>query len=286
MEKTRMKQKAIFLAPTDFNVPFAVKSIGITYKDSNYRIHRALDKSYIYVLEYVISGRGVVNTPTGTFYPSAGDSFFLRANEIHDFYSVPEDPMEKIWVTVVGTLTPAMLESYGLTQSMLLPGIDTSHYIEQLMRIVKNSENDEEAMNAQCCIVFHRLCQFVHKNLRVYNETTAIPENIVRLKNYIDSHLDEPLTIEKCNSITYLSSSQTTRQFRKYYAMAPYEYLNNQRIQWAQELLRTSSYTIHDIAKQLGFQDQSYFSKYFKKKCGKSPTEYRDSQEDVSHMSF
>lgn len=276
-----MKQKAIFLTPSDFNAPFAIKSIGITYKDSNYRIHREVAQSYIYVFECVLSGRGVVNTPHGTFYPVAGDTFFLRAHEVHDFYSDPEDPMEKIWVTVVGSLPPAMLDSYGLTKSMLLPGVDTSHYIEQLMRIVTNTEYDMETMNTKCCIVYHRLCQFIRTKLQMDSEPAAIPENIVRLKNYIDSHLDEPLTIEKCCSITYLSSSQTTRQFRKYYAMAPYEYLNNQRIEWAQELLRTSSYSIHDIAMQLGFQDQSYFSKYFKKKCGKSPTAYRDSPTDT-----
>ena len=272
-----MKQNATFFTPTDYNVPFAIKSIGITYKDSNYHIHRELDKSHIHVIECVLSGRGVVNTPDGTFYPAAGDSYFLRADEVHDFYSDPTDPMEKLWVTVIGTLPPAMLDSYGLNKSMLLPGIDTSHYIEQMIRIVKDSEEDIEAMNAQCCVVFHRLCQFIHTNLRSDQEKAAIPANIVRLKNYIDFHLDEPLTIEKCASITYLSPSQTTRKFRKYYAMAPYEYLNSRRMQWAQELLRTSSHTVHDIAKQLGFQDQSYFSKYFKLKCGKSPTEFRDS---------
>ena len=271
-----MKQDAKFFNATDYNIPFAIKSIGITYKDSNYRIHREIDESFIHVIEYVVSGRGIVNTPNGTFYPTAGDSYILRANEIHDFYSDPTDPMEKLWVTVIGTLPPAMLDSYGLHQSMLLPRIDTSHYIEQLLRIVQNSEDNIEAMNTQCCIVFHRLCQFIHKNLRIVNKTASIPENIVRLKNYIDLHLDEPLTIEKCNSITYLSSSQTTRKFREYYGMAPYEYHNDQRIKWAQELLRTSSYTIHDIAKQLGFQDQNYFSKYFKKKCGQSPAQFRD----------
>ena len=93
--------------------------------------------------------------------------------------------------------------------------------------------------------------------------------------------LDEALTIEKCNSITYLSSSQTTRIFRKYYGMAPYEYLTSRRMQLAQELLRTSSYSIRDIAIQLGFQDQNYFSKYFKMKCGKSPKEFRDASGSV-----
>ena len=278
-----MKQKGIFLTRADPNVPFAIKSIGITYKDSNYRIHRDLDQSYIYVIEYVISGHGVVNTPNGTFYPSAGDSYFLRANEIHDFYSDPEDPMEKLWVTMTGTITPALLDSYGLTESRLLPGIDTSHYLEQLMRIVKDSQDDIDTMNAQCSIVFHRLCQFIHANLRVQSQVSEIPENIARLKKYIDSHLDEALTIEKCAGITYLSPSQTTRSFRKYYGMAPYEYLNNQRIEWAQELLRTSSYSIHDIALQLGFQDQNYFSKYFKQKCGKSPSEFRNAPaEDIA----
>lgn len=276
MEKTRMKQDAKFFTPTDYNVPFAIKSIGITYKDSNYRIHRDIKQSNIHVFEYVISGHGVMNTSNGTYYPTAGDSYFLRAQEVHDFYSDPSDPMEKIWVTVIGTLPPAMLDSYGLHTSMLLPGIDTSHYIEQLLRIVETSDDDMEAMNTQCCVVFHRLCQFIYEKLQIVNEKASIPENIVRLKNYIDLHLDKPLTIDECNSITCLSSSQTTRKFKEYYGMAPYEYHNDQRIKWAQELLRTSSYTIHDIATQLGFQDQNYFSKYFKKKCGQSPTEFRD----------
>lgn len=272
-----MNQTGTFFTVTDYNVPFAIKSIGTSYKDSTYHIHRELGRSNIHVIEYVISGKGVVNTPNGTFYPTAGDSYFLRANEVHDFYSDPEDPMEKLWVTVIGTLPPAMLDSYGLTKSMLLPGIDTSHYLSQMARIVKDSKEDIDAMNTQCCIVFHRLCQFIHTNLRPDNGEAAVPKNIVRLKNYIDFHLDEALTIEKCNSITYLSSSQTTRIFRKYYGMAPYEYLTSRRMQLAQELLRTSSYSIRDIAIQLGFQDQNYFSKYFKMKCGKSPTEFRNS---------
>lgn len=271
-----MKQKATFFTPTDYNVPFAIKSIGISYKDSSYHIHRELDKSNIHVIEYVISGQGTVNTPNGTFHPIAGDSYFLRANEVHDFYSDPEDPMEKLWVTVIGTLPPAMLDSYGLKESRLLAGIDTSHYLEQMINIVKSSEDDIEAMNAKCCVVFHRLCQFIYSSLQSDEQKDAIPKNIVRLKNYIDFHLDEPLTIEKCASISYLSPSQTTRKFNQYYGMAPYEYYNNRRIQWAQELLRTSYYTIHDIAKHLGFQDQYYFSKYFKQKCGKSPSEFRE----------
>jgi len=271
-----MKQDAKFFTPANYHVPFAIKSIGITYKDSNYRIHREIEQSNIHVIECVLSGRGVVNTPNGTFYPTAGDSYFLRAHEVHDFYSDPEDPMEKLWVTVIGTLPPAMLDSYGLHKSMLLPGIDTSHYIEQLLRIVQTSEDNMDAMNTQCCVVFHRLCQFIHKNLQLVNEAEPIPENIVRLKNYIDLHLDTPLTIDQCNSITCLSSSQTTRKFREYYGMAPYEYHNNQRIKLAQELLRTSSYTIHDISRQLGFQDQNYFSKYFKSKCGQAPSHFRD----------
>lgn len=270
-----MKEDAKFFTPGDYNsIPFAIKSIGITYKDENYRIHR--DISFVYVIEYIVSGRGIVNTPNGTFYPTAGDSFFLRAHETHDYHSDPTDPMEKLWVTVVGTLPPAMLDSYGLNKSMLLPNIDCSHYIEQMLRIVHNAKNDMDAMNTQSCIVFHRLCQFINQNLLTINESEPIPENIVRLRNYIDLHLDEPLSIEKCNSITYLSTSQTIRRFREHYGLAPYEYHNNQRIRWAKEMLRTSSHTIHDIAKQLGFQDQNYFSKYFKKKCGQSPTQYRD----------
>lgn len=53
------------------------------------------------------------------------------------------------------------------------------------------------------------------------------------------------------------------------------EYLNRIRIQAAQELIRTSDLPIGRIAEEVGFANQSYFGKVFKKQTGSSPQLYR-----------
>ena len=263
-----------FPFPAQKNMPFFLEMIGISYCDKTYHMKRS--NPSLNVIEYIISGRGTLHTTEGTFYPSAGDSYLLRSDSPHEYYSSAEDPWVKIWVNFSGELVLPMLDAYGLKSSTLLPKLDTSTYINQIHRIAKKNIGDWETMNDQACNVFLQLCQFVKKSNPLSVSDSAIPKNILALKNYIDIHLNESLTQDICNSITCLSTSQTIRAFRNAYGMAPYEYMNQQRIISAKILLRNTRLSIRDISTQLGFLNPNYFSKYFRKKCGLSPTEYRE----------
>ena len=258
------------------SVPFALEGIGTSYCDGTYSISRP--KANVCVVEYILQGTGTVVTPNGVFHPKAGDSYLLRAGETHKYYSSVEDPWVKIWVNVQGTLVDPILDSYGIGHSMHLPGVNTHDMIKSIHDICQNTSLSPDVAMNRCCVAFLRLVQFLQQSVYAQEAQIHIPKNIARLKAYIDGHLDEQLTLEKCSEITYLSISQTIRSFRNAYGMPPYEYLNQQRVQTAKLLLRNSALSIQDIATQLGFQDQNYFSKYFKKKCGQSPRQYRNYQ--------
>lgn len=261
----------VFLNSFPCDDPFAIESIGITYADANYH-HFRPKKMNVNVFEYVISGSGIVTTSTGTFYPNAGDSYLLYARDDQDYYSNPRDPWTKIWVNIVGTLPTSILNAYGFHNSSLFPNLDISDYLNQIHKIAYSDSNE---IHDQCFVVFLKLCQYLRNVFKERNEISYIPQNMLDLKNYIDLHLNENISLNKCSDIAHLSISQTIRSFRNAYGMAPYEYLNQQRIETAKALLRNSQLPIQDIAMQLGFADQYYFSRYFKKKCGKSPKEYR-----------
>lgn len=265
----------IFRTPDADNMPFAIESIGISYCDETYRMVRK--KARVNVIEYIVSGTGTVKTSSGIFYPSAGDSYVLRAGEWHDYYCGAEEPWTKIWINFRGKLAAPILDAYGLSKSMLLPNLNTSEYLKKIHEIFRVDFTDLDTINSECSVVFLQLCQFIQQNLSIPTHVPLVSDNIEKLKNYIDLHLNEPLTLEKCSSITYLSASQTIRSFRQAYGMPPHKYLAQQRIESAKYLLRTSSLNIQAIALQVGFDDANYFSKYFKKLCGKSPKQYRDS---------
>ena len=259
--------------PKTQHMPFMLEVIGTSYCDGAYLMKRS--GSNLNVIEYIISGTGTVESSYGTFHPSAGDSYLLRAGEAYTYYSDADNPWVKIWFNCYGTITDPVLDSYGLTRTMFFPGLDTSEYIKKIHAIgFSTSLTMNEIMN-QCCVVFLELCQFIHNSTTAPVNQVQVPEHVLRLREYLDYHLNEPFTMEKCSKITYLSVSQTIRTFRAAYGMAPYEYLNNRRIETAKLLLHNSALSIQEISERIGFQDKDYFSKYFKKKCGVTPGRYR-----------
>jgi AraC-like DNA-binding protein len=276
-EILRMREELKLFPELDHeHMPFAMEVFGISYCDGTYEMIRSCAE--LTVIEYVISGTGTVETPHGIFHPKAGDSYLLRANEPHHYYSDKNDPWVKIWVNFQGQLIAPILDAYGLTHSTLFPELNTYDYLKRIHNIAGSDTLETDTMMDQCCRVFLELCQFIRQHSVNTGKQTHVPKNIALLKEYLDDHIGERLTLEKCGEITYLSVSQTIRSFRSAYGVTPYEYLNQRRINIAKLLLRNSTLSIEEIATQTGFPDHNYFSKYFKKKVGLSPTQFRKQQ--------
>lgn len=256
------------------HMPLSMEACGVSYCDGSYIMTRNCATQT--VIEYVIKGTGTIETPHGIFHPNAGDTYILRSNEPHRYYSDAADPWTKVWVNLQGLLISPTLDAYGIHQSMLLPGLNTKKFITNIHQLA-NSGLDTDQMMHECCKVFLDLCQFLKKNRTPATKQINAPKNIVLLKEYLDTHLQEQLTLDKCAEIAYLSVSQTIRSFRSAYGMTPYEYLNQRRINTAKLLLCNTSLSVDEIAVRTGFPDHNYFSKYFKKKVGISPSKFRKS---------
>ena len=63
--------------------------------------------------------------------------------------------------------------------------------------------------------------------------------------------------------------------FKQEYGMTPKEYVAVQRLETAKEMLTHTEQKVIDVAEQAGFSSLSTFNRYFKRKTGKTPTEYR-----------
>ena len=72
-----------------------------------------------------------------------------------------------------------------------------------------------------------------------------------------------------------LNKDYLSNLFKKETGISFSDYVNLQRIKKAQELLTETHLRTYQIAQQVGFQDESYFSRVFKKIVGMRPGEYR-----------
>ena len=73
----------------------------------------------------------------------------------------------------------------------------------------------------------------------------------------------------------HCSVSQVFRYTRKYFGMSPANYINSVRLRRAAELLEVPHESVGEIARSVGFDDLSYFSRLFSRAFGMSPGSYR-----------
>jgi YesN/AraC family two-component response regulator len=89
------------------------------------------------------------------------------------------------------------------------------------------------------------------------------------------NHADLNLSLQSIAGMMKLSTDYMGRMFKKSEMISVADYINEVRLSSAQEMLETKHYTITEIMEKVGFANQSYFFKLFKKKLGSTPGDYR-----------
>lgn len=92
----------------------------------------------------------------------------------------------------------------------------------------------------------------------------------------IEERFNEDLSMQEMAENAGLSSTQFNLRFRQILRMSPTEYLQKLRIETAQRLLVRSDKNIASISSEIGFYDQSHFTKRFRKITGLTPLAYRN----------
>lgn len=109
------------------------------------------------------------------------------------------------------------------------------------------------------------------ENRREYRDST---EKIIY--EYIENHYMEDLSVSDIADLLGYSESYFSKIFKQYFSKNFITFLNEFRMDQAKKQLRMDSICIKDIALSLGYKNQNYFTKVFKRVCGESPSEYRN----------
>jgi AraC-like DNA-binding protein len=100
----------------------------------------------------------------------------------------------------------------------------------------------------------------------------------LRLKplfEHISSHFAEKLTVADAAGLVHMSEAQLMKTFKKVAGMTLVAYLNHVRLSCGARLLKETAHSIAEVANEVGFADQSYFDKQFKRAFGCSPKQFR-----------
>ncbi|AKA82531.1 Transcriptional regulator, AraC family [Pseudomonas synxantha] len=95
------------------------------------------------------------------------------------------------------------------------------------------------------------------------------------LVEYIDHHIEAPISLGQLAAMCALSEYHFARMFRQSFGLPPHQYLLSRRLVRAQTLLRSSALPMGEVALLCGFSSASHFNQRFRQAMRATPSEYR-----------
>ncbi|MGF7045592.1 ABC-type Fe3+-hydroxamate transport system substrate-binding protein [Paenibacillus sp. DS2015] len=140
-----------------------------------------------------------------------------------------------------------------------------------LMYTYCRSEQSLERFRGQ--FVFQELLYWIMTNIRHLPELDSRTA-LERTKTYIECHYKENLTIEQLARMAKVSPKYYVDLFKKTYGKSTIDYVTEVRVNCAKQIMVQSDARLQDIAHQVGYNDEFYFSRKFKQEVGVSPKAY------------
>jgi len=131
--------------------------------------------------------------------------------------------------------------------------------------------------SAATFLAAHLLRHHCTRTQSLPNDAGGLPKYKLRTAiAYIQEHLGEEITLEAIATHLNMSQYYFCHLFKQSMGVSPYQYVLQQRINKAKNLLKQRQLTITDVALECGFANQTHFTKYFRKLAGTTPKNYRE----------
>jgi len=173
----------------------------------------------------------------------------------------------------LGILKARLLELLSvLSRAAVEGGVDIDTMLEKNLAYVNKvmQIDDQEDLCAWISAALNEFLELVYSSQDAHKMTQIRPA-----LGYIDAHYDQPLTLAEIAKASHLSVSRLAHVFKEQMGITLIDYVTGARIERAQELLLSTDQSCTEICFEVGYNNQSYFTRTFKSLVGVTPRQFR-----------
>lgn len=122
--------------------------------------------------------------------------------------------------------------------------------------------------------LLQQLIYEIYQNLRRENKNYSVSLKIEKIIEYMRQNIDKKVTLNELSDMTQLSYTYLSRVFKETTGYSLIGFFNKMKVDKAKEYIIDGDKKVKEIARMLGFTDEFYFSRIFKKIEGVSPLEF------------
>lgn len=240
---------------------------------------------YYYSLHFIREGKGFIKLGDREMPLKAGMCFVLYKDVPYEYYPDKSQPWKYDWIDFSGENLDLLLSECGFSMDKPFRTYPTDKYfLGELNRLYEI--HDVRPFNHVCIAAqfFKLISELIYRNKEVKTHQATTSARFYRVRDcmiYINSNFSSDLSLADIAKASNISVSYLTSSWAKEIGMSPIEYMHAFRISDACKQLKNSSRKIKEIARTVGYADEKYFSRVFKKYKGVSPVQYRKFSEET-----
>lgn len=150
-----------------------------------------------------------------------------------------------------------------------------------LLKLIYRLYMEEEfgyEMRIASCVIQLWYTMISGNKEKVLNQSAEESPSQMRIKQaiqYIELNYNREIELQDISNVLGIGNEEVCRLFKKTLNITCFDYIGNYRIMKSMDMLTYTNEAISEIALKCGFNSFSYYTKYFKKKVGCSPSQYR-----------
>lgn len=272
-----VKSNRIIYTPSVFakNNLIYLQEIGESETQKPHTSKRKNLASYLFFI--VTKGSGTLTYQNTTYRLSQGDCVFLDCQKPYAHQS-SDNLWTLRWIHFYSPNMKNIYEKYtelGGTPTFQAHSAETYlHLWEQIYHHASSNSSmkDMEVYSNLTALLTALLSESKHLDTTY---STHSKNNLQEIKEYLDTHYAEKITLDFLSGKFYINKFYLTRIFKEQFGISITNYLLQLRITHAKRLLRFSDLPMDKISQECGMNDANYFSRAFKKIEGITPGQFR-----------
>jgi AraC family transcriptional regulator of arabinose operon len=213
------------------------------------------------------------DSPTAQRHPRG--TFIVWTPKHAQYYGNRERPWLHSWLHCAGKAFSQRLEAAGLPVNTPISGFDPAlfeHALYDLYRELQEGIDPDEAIALDLLQILLRRVSRIAGGAPAM---TQVPPPFLALKRYLEDNFPDRMTLAGLARRIPCSVPHLSSEFKRYFGLAPIEYIIKLRLHCARMLLADRSQTVGAVARSVGYDDINQFSRLFRKHYGVSPRAIR-----------
>lgn len=231
-----------------------------------------------WVLHYILEGEGTFWLDEQPYRLSAGQGFVVPPNVNHQYQADQYHPWSYVWIAFDGVYAAEYLQKLGLSRKNPIFSCQESQplgeIVEQMLKHNCAGFSHEMFLQGLLYQFFGVLAKSLPASAPVRGGGKQA-DYVAKAMEFIRHNYSQGILIADVAEYVGINRSYLFTLFQEHLHQSPQEYLTQFKIRRACELLRTTQYSLLNIAHSCGYKDAVVFSKAFKQVMGMAPGHYR-----------